>query len=235
MIKYLKEKCNQKNIEITDNQLHKFSVYYNHLMKVNQSMNLTTITDEKEVVLKHFLDSIMIINSLDFSGCRVIDVGTGAGFPGIPLAIMCTDANFVLLDSLQKRLHFIEEVLELCQISNVQLIHGRAEDYGKNLIYREQFDYCLSRAVASLPVLLEFCIPFVKVGGKFISYKSELLTDELETAKHALEVLQCKYVDNVSYDLPDIDVCRYYAFFEKTDILPSKYPRQAGKPKKKPL
>lgn len=235
MINYLKDKCDQMNIKITEKQLHHFSLYYDYLIKVNQSMNLTTITNEKEVVLKHFLDSIMIINSHDFSGCRVIDVGTGAGFPGIPLAIMCPDTEFILLDSLQKRLHFIEEVLDICQISNVQLIHGRAEDYGKDLVYREQFDYCLSRAVASLPILLEFCIPFVKVGGKFISYKSELLTDELETAKHAMEVLKCKYAGNVSYDLPDIEVCRYYAFFEKTDILPSKYPRQAGKPKKKPL
>ena len=235
MKKYLEENAKKLSINLTKEQLDKFEIFYHLLIETNKSMNLTAITEMHEVVLKHFIDSIAVINFINFSGKKVIDVGTGAGFPGIPLAIILSNTEFVLMDSLQKRLNFIERVIKESGISNVVTVHGRAEDIGRDIQYREQFDYCVSRAVASLPVLLELCTPFVKVGGNFISYKSELLEDELERSKHALSVLHCKIQEQYKYSIPDSDFYRVLAIFSKDDKLGSKYPRQAGKPKKNPL
>ena len=162
----------ETGINLTDIQLEKFQIYYNLLIETNKVMNLTSITEEKDVVLKHFIDSLAIKNYIDISNGRVIDIGTGAGFPGIPLAIIYNDTQFTLMDSLNKRINFINTVMEECKLYNIETVHSRAEDLGHNNVYREKYDYCVSRAVAAIPVLLEYCIPFLKTGGKFISYKS---------------------------------------------------------------
>lgn len=235
MKKYLKEMANQLEIDLTEEMLSKFQIFYDMLLETNKTMNLTAITEMHEIVLKHFIDSIALSNYIDLSGKQVIDVGTGAGFPGIPLAILFPNTKFVLMDSLQKRLKFIDSVLAACNIKNVSTIHGRAEDLGQNTQYREKFDICVSRAVAALPVLLELCSPFVKVDGMFVSYKSELLQEELEQSKKALSILRCELMQQYDYTIPDSDFYRVYAVFKKNGVLQKKYPRQAGKPKKNPL
>jgi len=235
MKRYLRESAAKLSIPLTEEQLEKFNVFYELLIETNKSLNLTAITEMHEVVLKHFIDSIAITKYIDFTEKKVMDVGTGAGFPGIPLAILVPNAKFVLMDSLQKRIRFIEKVTEKCQIQNINTVHGRAEDIGQNLEYREIFDYCISRAVAALPVLLELCLPFVKVGGSFVSYKSGLLEKELEKSKHALCVLHAKMEKKYHYEIPDSDFYRVLAVFKKEEKLQKKYPRQAGKPKREPL
>lgn len=232
---YLMKVASLSNLSLTDQMIDCFSIFYEMLIETNRSLNLTAITDMEEVVLKHFIDSMMVSKYFDFSNASVIDVGTGAGFPGIPLAILFPNTKFVLLDSLKKRLHFIDQVLERCGLNHVSLIHGRAEDFGRDEKYREIFDYCVSRAVASLPVLLELCTPFVRVGGKFISYKSEHLTEELQQSKNALSILKCSINQEIPYQIPDTDFSRVLAVFDKNSKLGKKYPRQAGKPKKFPL
>lgn len=243
MKEYLKENSSKAGILLSEEMLRKFEVFYDLLIEANKLFNLTAITEMHEVVLKHFLDSIMIekyflenqIKENDSAYSKVIDVGTGAGFPGIPMAIMYSDIEFVLIDSLKKRLKFIETVLEKANIKNVSLVHGRAEDLGQNIKYREKFDLCVSRAVASLPVLLELCTPFVRLGGKFISYKSELLKEELVQSKKALSLLHCNLERQFEYTIPDCDLYRVLAIFSKEKKLEKKYPRQAGKPKRNPL
>lgn len=232
---YLLQTANNVSINLSNEMLSKFEIFYDLLIETNQSMNLTAITEMKDVVLKHFIDSISISKFIDLSNSKIIDVGTGAGFPGIPLAILYPDTEFVLMDSLNKRLNFINTVKEKCQLANITTVHSRAEDLGHNDMYREQFDFCVSRAVASLPVLLELCTPFVRNGGKFISYKSELLQDELEQSKRALSILHCKLEKEYSYTIPDSEYFRVLAIFHKVENLENKYPRQAGKPKKNPL
>ena len=235
MKQYLKKVAADAEIPLTDLMLEKFQLFYELLIETNKSLNLTAITEMKDVVLKHFIDSISLSKFYDLSGCYVIDVGTGAGFPGIPLAIFYQDAEFVLMDSLNKRLQFINQITEKCNLSNITTIHGRAEDIAHASVYREKFDYCVSRAVASLPTLLELCTPFVKVGGKFISYKSELLQEELEQSKNALKILQCVLEKKQDYSIPNTNYYRVFASFEKKKELSKKYPRQAGKPKRNPL
>lgn len=235
MKSYLLEMADKISISLSDEILSKFEIFYDLLIETNKSMNLTAITEMHDVVLKHFIDSISLLKFIDLSNKKVIDVGTGAGFPGIPLAILCPDTEFVLMDSLNKRLKFIDNVVKECGLKNVSTIHGRAEDLGQDSKYREQFDFCVSRAVASLPVLLELCSPFVKVNGKFVSYKSEMLKDELVNAKRALSLLHCDLEEEFSYTIPDSDFFRVFAVFNKTGLLAKKYPRQAGKPKRNPL
>lgn len=244
MKNYLIENANKVDIDLTEKMLNKFEIFYDLLIETNKIFNLTAITEMHEVVLKHFIDSIMIekffkINGkMDEDNCiykKVIDVGTGAGFPGIPMAILYPHIEFVLVDSLKKRLNFIENVLEKADINNVLLVHERAENLGQNLQYREKFDLCVSRAVAFLPVLLELCIPFVKVNGKFVSYKSELLKEELGQSKKALSILHCNLEEQFEYTISDSELYRVLAVFSKEGKLEKKYPRQAGKPKKNPL
>ncbi len=235
MIDYFKESAEKSGLILSEEMFPKFEIFYEELLETNKTLNLTAITEMKEVVLKHFIDSMAVTRFYDFSKKSVMDVGTGAGFPGIPLAILCPSARFVLLDSLKKRLNFIDKILEKCEINNVELLHGRAEDFGRDEKYREKFDFCVSRAVAAMPVLLELCTPFVKVGGTFLSYKSERLEEELKTAGLAMKLLNCKLSAEHEYQLPDMDFFRVYAAFEKEKITPKKYPRQAGKPKREPL
>lgn len=198
-------------------------------------MNLTSITEEKDVVLKHFIDSLAIKNYIDISNGRVIDIGTGAGFPGIPLAIIYNDTQFTLMDSLNKRINFINTVMEECKLYNIETVHSRAEDLGHNNVYREKYDYCVSRAVAAIPVLLEYCIPFLKTGGKFISYKSEKAEEEISLSGNAQKKLGCRFDKLYSFDLPGTDISRKFVVFEKIKTTNRAYPRQAGKPKRSSL
>lgn len=235
MKEYLIQAAKEIEISFSEKQLEQFQIFYEMLIETNKSLNLTAITDMKEVVLKHFIDSIALMKYLNLENKKIIDVGTGAGFPGIPLAIMYPKTDFTLMDSLNKRLHFINQVIVQCEMSNVQTVHGRAEDLGRDSSHREQYDYCLSRAVASLPVLLELCTPFVKVGGQFVSYKSELIDEELKNASNAMSVLRCQMKEQYSYTIPNTDFYRTFVLFDKIEKVSKKYPRQAGKPKKSPL
>ena len=225
----------ETGINLTDIQLEKFQIYYNLLIETNKVMNLTSITEEKDVVLKHFIDSLAIKNYIDISNGRVIDIGTGAGFPGIPLAIIYNDRQFTLMDSLNKRINFINTVMEECKLYNIETVHSRAEDLGHNNVYREKYDYCVSRAVAAIPVLLEYCIPFLKTGGKFISYKSEKAEEEISLSGNAQKKLGCRFDKLYSFDLPGTDISRKFVVFEKIKTTNRAYPRQAGKPKRSSL
>ena len=169
----LYELCKKNEIDLSEKQLEQFQIFYDYMIEMNQVMNLTSITEEDEVILKHFYDSMSIVKYFDFKPDEyVIDVGTGAGFPGIPLAIFLPKVQFTLMDSLNKRIIFLQDVVKKCGLKNVECIHSRAEELAKNEKYREKYDVCVSRAVANLSVLLEYCIPFIKKGGMFISYKS---------------------------------------------------------------
>lgn len=235
MKEILKNAASEIGINLNDNQLDKFQKYYEILIEKNKVMNLTAITEVNDVVTKHFVDSISLINYFDLDNKKIIDVGTGAGFPGIPLAIILENTEFTLMDSLNKRINFLNEVIKLCDLNNVATIHSRAEDLGRNIEYREKFDICVSRAVANLSTLLEYCIPFVKVGGSFISYKSGNVDEELDASKSAQTKLSCIIDKKISFTLNGTDMSRSFVKFDKKGTLSKKYPRQAGKPKKEPL
>ncbi len=228
--------CDKNQIHLSENQLGQFETFYDYMIEMNQVMNLTTITEEDEIILKHFYDSISVIKYYNFeSEKKVIDVGTGAGFPGIPLAILLPDVQFTLMDSLNKRITFLKNVVDKLKLENVKCIHSRAEELAKNEDYREKYDICVSRAVANLSVLLEYCIPFIKKGGNFISYKSISSDEELLSSKNAQNKLCCKLTNNISFELPDTNIQRNFLIFEKFDNIAMKYPRNNGIPKKKPL
>lgn len=232
----LYELCKNNEIDLSDTQLEQFQIFYDYMIEMNQVMNLTSITEEDEVILKHFYDSMSVVKYYDFNqGENVIDVGTGAGFPGIPLAILLPGIQFTLMDSLNKRITFLKDVVEKCGLKNVECIHSRAEELAKDEKYREKYDICVSRAVANLSILLEYCIPFIKKGGKFISYKSISSEEELSASKNAQNKLCCKLKNNISFELPDTDNKRNFLIFEKFDLTASKYPRNNGIPRKKPL
>ena len=231
----MKELLYNTALETRINLTDKFQIYYNLLIETNKVMNLTSITEEKDVVLKHFIDSLAIKNYIDISNGRVIDIGTGAGFPGIPLAIIYNDTQFTLMDSLNKRINFINTVMEECKLYNIETVHSRAEDLGHNNVYREKYDYCVSRAVAAIPVLLEYCIPCLKTGGKFISYKSEKAEEEISLSGNAQKKLGCRFDKLYSFDLPGTDISRKFVVFEKIKTTNRAYPRQAGKPKRSSL
>ena len=235
MKEILKDGALAANIELTDIQIEKFEKFYEYLMEKNKVMNLTAITDERQVVYKHFIDSIALITKMNLEGKKIIDVGTGAGFPGIPLAIVLNETEFLLMDSLNKRINFLNEVKEICDLKNVSTIHARAEELGRNIEYREQFDVCVSRAVANMSTLLEYCVPFVKVGGIFVSYKSGDVNEELIAAENAQKQLFCKEKEIIKFGLPNTDINRSFVLFEKKKELNKKYPRQGGKPRKNPL
>ncbi len=235
MKKLLDNAAKSINIILSDEQLDKFQKYYDILIETNKYMNLTAITEVEDVVQKHFIDSIALINYIDISDKSIIDVGTGAGFPGIPLAIVKEDAQFTLMDSLNKRIKFLNDVIEVCNLNNVNTVHSRAEDLGRNEDYREQFDICVSRAVANMSVLLEYCIPFVKSKGEFISYKSDSVDEEVKQSQNAQKKLGCKLNAVEKFVLPGTDIQRKFIIFDKVRNTPKTYPRQAGKPKRTPL
>lgn len=234
MKKFLFNCASKIEVEITDHQLEQFEIFYQLLIEKNKVMNLTAITEMEDVVKKHFIDSIAILNYVSLKGKSVIDVGTGAGFPGIPLAIMCPETSFLLLDSLNKRIKFIEEVVFACNLSNVTLIHSRAEDGGREEDLREKYDICVSRAVANMSVLLEYCSPFVIPGGQFISYKSGDVLNEVDLSNRAQAELSCKLNQVIHFDLLE-NLNRSFVVFDKVGSLSKRYPRQPGKVKKDPL
>ena len=232
----LYELCKKNEIDLSEKQLEQFQIFYDYMIEMNQVMNLTSITEEDEVILKHFYDSMSIVKYFDFKpGKYVIDVGTGAGFPGIPLAILLPKVQFTLMDSLNKRIIFLQDVVKKCGLKNVECIHSRAEELAKNEKYREKYDVCVSRAVANLSVLLEYCIPFINESGIFISYKSEFSEEETDNAKKAIKVLGGKIEDTYIEELPHSDINRSFVVIKKERSTSNKYPRKAGVPSKKPI
>ena len=232
----LMQGINELNLEITDIQLQQFMKYYELLIETNKVMNLTSITELDEVMIKHFIDSLLIVKSVDINKCNsMIDVGTGAGFPGIPLKIMFPHLKITLLDSLNKRLNFLNNVISNLGLTEIITVHGRAEDLGHMDRYREQFDLCVSRAVANLSTLSEYCIPFVKCKGKFISYKSSISLDEIDNAKKAIQILGGKIAGSDTFALPCSDMERIMVVIEKIKKTANKYPRKAGIPSKEPI
>ena len=230
----IKDAFNKIDLILNDKQAEQFLRYYELLIQKKKVMNLTSITEFDDVVLKHFLDSLMICKIQKLEG-SLIDVGTGAGFPGIPLKIMYPDLKVVLLDSLNKRVQFLNEVIRELGLENIKAIHGRAEDLAKQKIYREQFDYCVSRAVANLSSLAEYCIPFVKIGGYFIPYKSGKIQEELDSGKKAINILGGTVEIVKEFELPQTDIFRCLLYIRKIENSPQKYPRKAGMPSKEPL
>lgn len=223
-------------IELTKKQIEQFITYYEMLVEWNEVMNLTAITEFDEVMKKHFIDSISLVKGYDvMKSVSLIDVGTGAGFPGLALKIAYPNLQVTLLDSLNKRINFLNSVIDKLQLTGVEAIHGRAEDYAKAGKLREKYDLCVSRAVANLSTLSEYCLPFVKVGGQFISYKSEKIAEEKEAAQNAIKILGGKVINQVEFTLPDSDIYRNLFVIEKVKQTPKKYPRKAGLPGKEPL
>lgn len=224
------------NVILTDAQIEQFLIYYEMLLEWNEMMNLTAITEYDEVMKKHFIDSISLVKAYDvFQSVSVIDVGTGAGFPGLALKIAYPNLKLTLLDSLNKRIQFLNAVIERLSLKDVKTIHGRAEDLAKPDQLREQFDLCVSRAVANLSTLSEYCLPFVKVGGQFISYKSEKISEETDAAKKAISLLGGKVNRQVEFKLPDSDIYRNLFIIDKIKQTPGKFPRKAGMPAKEPI
>jgi 16S rRNA (guanine527-N7)-methyltransferase len=226
---------NEMGIHLEDEQIQQFIDYYELLIKWNDVMNLTAITEFKEVVQKHFLDSLSIVKIHKPSSEKILDMGTGAGFPGIPIKIAFPETQIVLLDSLNKRIHFLEEVISELKLTNIIAIHGRAEDFGKDKNYRENFHLCVSRAVANLSTLSEYCIPYVRKEGYFIAYKSGRAEEEISLAGNAFKQLGAVLKNTVDFKLPGTDMERVLVAIQKIAITPNKYPRSAGKPSKEPL
>lgn len=228
------QRLKEFNIKINDEQIKKFMNYMNLLLEWNEKINLTAITQPEEVKLKHFVDSLTVLKYINDDD-KVIDIGTGAGFPGIPLKIMKENTKITLLDSLNKRINFLNIVIETLNLRNIQAIHGRAEEIARNKLYREKYDVAVSRAVANLSTLTEYMLPFVKVGEKCICMKGANVNEEIEKAKNAIKELggEIERVDN--FYLSDNDNERNIIIIRKVKETSSKYPRKAGMPSKEPL
>lgn len=222
------------NISLLKEQYEQFYAYMELLIEWNEKMNLTAITDPKEIILKHFVDSLTIAKYVK-EDKSIIDMGTGAGFPGIPIKIYRKDVKVVLADSLNKRIKFLDEVIDKLKLENVETIHCRAEELGKNKQYREKFDYATSRAVANLSTLSEYLMPFVKLNGKCIFMKTIEVEEELEKAKKAIKTLGGKIEKVDKFEIPESDLGRSIIIVKKEKITPSKFPRKPGTPAKEPL
>lgn len=232
----LKNKLNQLSIEYSESQIEKLLKYYEMLIEKNKVMNLTAITEFDEVVEKHFIDSLSIVRVIDMEKVHsIIDIGTGAGFPGIPVKIMFPHIKVTLVDSLNKRVNFLNEVIENLELSDIEAYHGRAEDYGRDKKFREKYDLCVSRAVANLASLSEYCMPFVKPDGYFISYKAGECEDEIDNSKNAIKILSGKIEKVEKFSLPDSEISRSFIKIKKIKNLSNKYPRKSGIPSRNPL
>lgn len=231
---HFKSELSRLEIDLSEKQIEQFLHYYEMLIEKNKVMNLTAITDFDEVIEKHFIDSLSLVKVMDLNkDISVIDLGTGAGFPGIPLKITFPNLKIVLADSLNKRVLFLNDVIRELGLERIEAIHGRAEDLARNPLYREQFDLVVSRAVANLSTLSEYCLPFTNVGGYFVSYKSGEVDDELETAKKAISILGGRPSEVEKFVLGDSK--RSFVCVEKVKNTPNKFPRKAGTPKNEPI
>lgn len=235
-IELLCKECKNQNVDITEEQANNLEMYKTLLLEWNEKMNLTAITDEYEIIIKHFVDCLECTKVIKEEE-KIIDVGTGAGFPGMVLAIYYKDKKFTLLDALNKRLIFLQEVVNTLKLDNVEIIHGRAEEVARKEEYKEQFDASVSRAVAQLPVLLEYTSPFIKVNGKCIVMKGDNVEDEVKLSSNALNTLKLKIVDrfNYNYMINNEEYNRSILKINKIGNTPQKYPRNYGQIKKKPL
>ena len=232
----LRDSLDKMKIQYNDEQIEQFRSYYELLTEWNKKINLTAITGYEDVVRKHFIDSILICSLLDLNkDIRIIDVGTGAGFPGIPIKILNPDCRIVLLDSLNKRVRFLETVVDELGLDNVECIHGRAEDVSREKKYRASFDLSVSRAVANLSTLCEYCIPFLKKGGMFVSYKSDKADDEINGSENAVRTLGSEITSVKEITLPETDIVRKFVMITNKKQVSNIYPRKAGIPAKDPL
>ena len=230
------EELEKLNINLTEHQKEQFDRYYEMLVEWNNVMNLTGITDYDEVNLKHFTDSLTLVRNIDMNKIdAVIDIGTGVRFSRIPIKIAFPHIHVVLLDSLNKRIKFLNAVIEELDLADVETLHGRAEDYAKRKEYREQFDLCVSRAVANLSTLSEYCLPYIQVGGIFIPYKSGEIDDEVEQSKKAVRILGGNIKDIMKFELPGTDIHRSFVLIHKEQHTQKNYPRKAGIPDKRRL
>ena len=236
MSQIFETKLNEIGITLDEKQKQQFDKFYELRVEWNKVMNLTGITDYEEVNEKHFVDSLSIVKAIDMNKVKsVIDIGTGAGFPGIPLKIAFPHLKVVLLDSLNKRINFLNTVISELGLENIETIHGRAEDFAKQADYREQFDLCVSRAVANLATLSEYCIPYVEKGGMFVPYKSGEIDEEVEQSKKAVHVLGGKLEKVIKFQLPGTEIGRSFVVINKVQNTAKKYPRKAGLPSKEPI
>ena len=228
----IKEVFSKYGFSLSSLQINQFERYYEFLISENKKYNLTAITEKNDVIFKHFLDSCLAEKNI-IKNAKIIDIGSGAGFPSIPLKILRPDIKFVLVDSLNKRVNFLNELIKTLNLQDVVAVHARAEDYIKD--NREKFDYAVARAVAPLNTLLEYLVPYVKVGGECLIYKSQKLEDEIETSQNALKVLGCKVEKIESFNIDEIDAARKILIIKKCFVTPIKYPRGKNLPKTKPI
>ncbi|NMB07328.1 MAG: 16S rRNA (guanine(527)-N(7))-methyltransferase RsmG [Tissierellia bacterium] len=224
------------DINLSEKQIEKFILYKKLLQEWNKKINITSITEDREVDIKHFIDSIVPIKTNLFNGkLKVIDIGTGGGFPGVPLKIINEDLDILLLDSTNKKIRFLDEVIEKLELKNIEAYHGRAEELGRNEEFREKYDIAISRAVASLDTLSEYALPLVSIGGHFIAMKGPDVEEELKLGQNAIKLLGGKVKNIEKIQLPNTDIIHSLIIIEKIKATPTKYPRAGGKPKKQPL